>query len=137
MFGPHLTLDLSGCDRDKLLDVKFIESILDEFPPMVGLHKLTKPFVRRFNDPTPGVSAFVIISESHVSIHTFGEERFASVDIFSCKDFDKKFAVDYFTKKFNPQKIEKHFLTRGEHYPFEIRKAIQRSVRDRKERKLH
>lgn len=32
MFGPHLTLDLYGCNEKKLADLDFIYKILDELP---------------------------------------------------------------------------------------------------------
>jgi len=35
-----------------------------------------------------GYSSFVMIAESHISIHTFPELRYASFDCYSCKGFD-------------------------------------------------
>lgn len=136
MFGPHLTLDLTGCSRERLNDRELISKILDELPAKLGMHKISEPFVKKYDVPTPGLTAFVIISESHISIHTFVEERFASIDIFSCKDFDVKKATDYLTKVFQPEKIEKNFLMRGTHYPMEVRKAVQFANRERISRKV-
>jgi S-adenosylmethionine decarboxylase len=35
-----------------------------------------------------GYSSLAMIAESHLSIHTFPEERFFTFDCYSCKDFD-------------------------------------------------
>ena len=35
-----------------------------------------------------GYSTFVMIAESHLSIHTFPELNYVSFDCYSCKDFD-------------------------------------------------
>src|SRR5213080_508669 len=70
MFGPHLTLDLSECDRRKLSDLSHIYDLLDELPDVIGMHKITPPYTfiyRPGDNPSEwGVSGFVIIAESHI-----------------------------------------------------------------------
>lgn len=39
-------------------------------------------------EQTYGYSTFVMIAESHLSLHTFPEDGFATFDAYSCKDFD-------------------------------------------------
>ena len=131
MFGPHLTLDLYGCKKEKLNDIAFIFKLLDELPDFLNLRKISKPVVNYYKKPTPGISGFVIISESHISIHTFVEEKFAAVDIFSCKEFAVDKAINYLMKAFESERIEKKFFMRGRHYPIEIRRAIQLSRKER------
>lgn len=43
----------------------------------------------------PGVSAFVIIDYSHISIHTFTKYNEALIDIFSCKAYSRNIVMDY------------------------------------------
>lgn len=128
MFGPHLTLDCYGCRKEKLKDVNFIKSVLENLPEVLGLHKLSPPLINYYHKPTPGVSGFIIISESHISIHTFVEEQFAAIDIFSCKEFDQQKAIDYLVKVFKPEKIEKKFMKRGRYYPVEIRRSLKHGL---------
>src|SRR5947209_19170775 len=79
MFGPHLTLDLSECDLRKLSDLSHVYSMLDELPDLISMHKISPPyaFVYKPKDKPEewGVSGFVIIAESHISIHTFPDKR--------------------------------------------------------------
>ncbi|MCF8885680.1 MAG: adenosylmethionine decarboxylase [Nitrososphaerota archaeon] len=112
MRGLHLILDMYKCSEKNLGDKTLIAKILDELPDLLKLTKLSKPFIEEYSNPTPGISGFVIIGESHISIHTFIEERLATVDIYACKEFDVELAVNYLTSKFNPEKIEKHVLYR-------------------------
>jgi S-adenosylmethionine decarboxylase len=136
MFGPHLTLDFYNCNKQKLGDKEFIFKLLDELPEILGLKKISVPIVNFYTTPTPGISGFVLISESHITIHTFVEEEFAAIDIFSCKEFEVEKAVNYLTKALEPRKIEKKFFMRGRHYPLEIRKAIQLSMKERSKTKV-
>lgn len=64
-----------------------------------------------------GYSGFVIIQESHVSIHTFPRRRFVSIDVYSCKDFDPAPVRRYFRRLFGIQKLENHLIVRGKEYP--------------------
>src|SRR3989338_1728877 len=125
-FGPHLTLDLYGCDQTRLLDDKYIYNLLDKLPAKIGMHKISQPAVNKFTSnplgkkqsfDQGGISAFVLIAESHITIHTFVAQSFASVDIFSCKNFDVEKAEKHLMKAFSVTKAEKNFLLRGKEFP--------------------
>ena len=122
MFGPHLTLDLSECDRRKLSDLSHIYDLLDELPDVIGMHKITPPYTfiyRPGDNPSEwGVSGFVIIAESHISIHTFPDRNTAFVDVFSCKQFDI-------------HKADKKLSGRGKEYPRQVEAAREIVIRSR------
>jgi S-adenosylmethionine decarboxylase len=85
--------------------------------------KLTLPYVvkataNQGKDPG-GWSGFVIIQESHVSIHTFPDRAFATIDVYSCRSFDINIATDYFKKILNPDNMEIRVEERGKNYPLE------------------
>src|SRR6266480_4285294 len=140
MFGPHLTLDLYECNTKKISDKKLIHSILDELPDLIGMHKISAPNVFNF-DGNPignlqafdqgGISAFVLIAESHISIHTFVKQSYVSVDIFSCKMFEAKRAEEYLIKKFEAKGVEKHLIMRGKEFPKNVEKAARVVIKSR------
>jgi S-adenosylmethionine decarboxylase len=137
MFGPHLTLDLYGCKEEKLSDLNFIYKILDELPDLMGMHKISPPQVilHRGNPKSfdkGGISAFVLIAESHISIHTFIGYGFASIDVFSCKPFDEKEIENYLVKAFEAKKVERNFLKRGKEFPRELEIAKRIVLKERK-----
>ncbi len=137
MFGPHLTLDLYYCNKKKLSDKNFIFKLLDELPELIGMHKISEPQIlvypgRENSFDKGGISAFVLIAESHISIHTFVEQRFASIDVFSCKDFDVNFVENYMIKSLEAKKAEKNFIMRGREFPKVVEKARKIVENERK-----
>ena len=128
MLGQHLTLDFYDCDKENLGNQDFIYQILDELPELIGMQKLTKPSLTVYEgNPNTfdkgGISGFVIIAESHISIHTFFEQEFASVDIFSCKEFDLEKATNYLVEKLKTKKVERNLINRGIEFPKNIKLA--------------
>ena len=128
MFGPHLTMDMYGCNKKKLKEVNFVYSFLDELPSLIGMTKIMPPYTFSYSGLKPedwGVSGIVLIAESHISIHTFPEKGYASVDIFSCKEFDVESASDIIASKFEAKTYERNFLMRGRHFPKDVARSRQ------------
>jgi len=121
MFGLHLMLEFYDCEEKKLEDTKFIVSVLEELPEIIGMRKISEPYVIKV-PPNPstfdkgGISAFIIIAESHIAIHTFTKQRYATIDVFSCKEFDTKKAEEYLVEKFKPRLVERNVLSRGRNF---------------------
>ena len=134
-FGPHLMLDGYGCERRKLEDLDLIYRILEELPARIGMTRIMPPYVFKYSGLKPedwGISGFVLIAESHISIHTFPEKNFVSVDIFSCKAFDAALAESYLKKAFQMTKVETNMLDRGTEFPKEINGAARIVRADRR-----
>ncbi|MFP3143822.1 MAG: adenosylmethionine decarboxylase [Caldisphaera sp.] len=54
-----------------------------------------------------GVSAVAIVLESHITIHTWPEYRFATVDVYSCGSHtDPKKAFDFIVNALDPEDVE-------------------------------
>ncbi|HEY9790563.1 MAG TPA: adenosylmethionine decarboxylase [Candidatus Obscuribacterales bacterium] len=120
MFGPHLILEAYGCSKQQLSDLTLISEILDAYPEQLNMTKIMPPYVFRYSGAVPddwGVSGVVLIAESHISIHTFPDKEFVTLDIFSCKDFDVDEAIKYFCNYFKPKSYEKQVLMRGREFP--------------------
>lgn len=134
MFGLHLTLEGYGCDKNKLGDLSYCYKILDQYPDVIKMTKIMPPHVQQDLEPPHqkwGISGVVIIAESHIAFHTFPEDGFVSLDIFSCKNFDVELAIDFIVKGFGIERFEHSIFERGEHYPRskEENEQIMKSVR--------
>ena len=141
MFGVHLLLDCYDCNKNKLKDLKFVLKFLGELPKIIGMNKIAEPYAVSYpgNPKTfdrGGVSAVVLIAESHISIHTFPSYNYMNVDIFSCKEFDTDRAADIIIKAFEAKKFEKNVLDRGLEFPKQIPKAIEIVKNQRKRIKV-
>ncbi len=127
-FGVHLMMDGYGCDRVSLEDMSLIYNFLDDYPAAMNMTKIMPPYVFRYHGSVPddwGISGFVLIAESHISIHTFPEKRYLSLDMFSCKPFDTQQAAVTIKDYFNIQKYEMKVLDRGQEFPNSIRASAQ------------
>ena len=120
-FGLHLMIDAYNCDQKTLNDQNIFYNILDTLPEKIGMRKLMKRYVlfaeaNHKRDPG-GWSGFVMIQESHISLHTFIKRRFITADVYSCKKFDAKVAIKYFKEIFRTKDIEYNIEKRGKKYP--------------------
>ena len=87
--GNHLAIDGLMCKRDKLRDESLIQNMLNNLPAKIGLNKMTQPKVvyhEAKNKSESGVTGFVLLCESHISIHTYPEKGFMVLDVFSIKE---------------------------------------------------
>jgi S-adenosylmethionine decarboxylase len=119
-FGQHLTLDGYGCPKERLEDMERLYQFLEECPDLIQMTKIMPPYVFKYHGKVLedwGISGFVLIAESHISIHTFPERGYLSLDIFSCKDFDHRAAVMFAVSTFDITKHEMNLLDRGLEFP--------------------
>ncbi len=121
-FGEHLTLDGYGGQFEYLNDRERVEHCLTELPRLLIMQPLSAPIVRwaepnHVKDPG-GWSGYVLIAESHISIHTFPHRLFLSADVYTCREgTDTAKVVEYFTKMFGLSDTEICFFKRGTKYP--------------------
>ena len=59
-----------------------------------------------FGNKKPGISAQMIFLESGLQLHTWPEEKEATLDIFSCLKFDRILVEKAFKSFFKPEMIE-------------------------------
>ncbi|MDI6752788.1 MAG: adenosylmethionine decarboxylase [Thermodesulfobacteriota bacterium] len=115
-FGPHLILDGFGCNAAALVDKEGVRRFLDRTPDLIGMTKIMPPFVFRF-PRTGGLSGIVIIAESHISVHTWPEKGSLQLDIFSCKQFDVRQAINEAVRQFGIKEYDRQVLDRGLEFP--------------------
>ena len=115
----HLIIDGYRGDVQKMQDVDFIYQLLDIYPSQIGMTKISPPKVSKYigsKSEDWGVSAFVLIAESHISIHTFPERSYINIDIFSCKEFNAEQAIRDLQQKFGLAEVRSYILNRGLEY---------------------
>lgn len=129
MFGPHLLLEGYGAPKEKLQDLGLLGDILDRFPEKLTMTKIMPPYVFKYNGGEVkddwGISGIVLIAESHIAIHTFPEKGFFTLDIFSCKDFDIRDAVNFVVDELQPKYFDETLVTRGREFPRSIGRAAK------------
>jgi len=109
--STHIILDLYNCDPSILDSPEKIKEILIK---AVKESNTTLIDIKIHEFSPFGVSGFALISESHISIHTWPESKYAGVDIYTCgtKALPEK-AVKFIIKKFKCKKPSILKIERG------------------------
>ena len=81
--GQHTLLEYYDCDVDRLKRTREVKAVTCAAVRHGG-GTIVKTVFHNFSPW--GVSGVVVITESHVTIHTWPEHAYAAVDIFSCSD---------------------------------------------------
>lgn len=107
--GSHLIIDLY--DAERLDDLDHISETLKLCVAAAGatlLHMHLHPF-----EPNGGISGVAVLAESHISIHSWPERRYAALDVFMCGDAEPERCIDVLRKAFRPKRIAVQELLRG------------------------
>ncbi|WP_043934139.1 adenosylmethionine decarboxylase [Bacillus sp. EB01] len=108
--GRHVISELWGCDFEKLNNLDYIEQTFVEAALRSGA-EIREVAFHKF--APQGVSGVVIISESHLTIHSFPEHGYASIDVYTCGDLNPNVAADYIAAALNAKTRENIELPRG------------------------
>ena len=122
--GRHVISELWGCDFEKLNNLVEIEQIFVDAALRSGAEVREVAF-HKF--APQGVSGVVIISESHLTIHSFPEHGYASIDVYTCGDMDPNIAANYIAEALGAETRENIELPRGMG-PIRVGEAKERSI---------
>ncbi|MHC5111635.1 MAG: adenosylmethionine decarboxylase [Planctomycetota bacterium] len=112
--GLHCFGELFDCPGELLNDVNHIEQALRD-AVKCGNATLLREVSFKFSPQ--GITALGLISESHVSIHTWPECGYAAVDAFTCGDrANAENAVQHLVKALGAKKYLLKKLDRGLHH---------------------
>lgn len=107
--GRHLIFDLWGCAN--LNSAQIIKEAMLEAVKACGATLLE---IKTHTFAPQGISGFVLLSESHISIHTWPEYKYAAVDIFTCGEKVVPYnALPVFRKFLKPKHVEIVDVKRG------------------------
>jgi S-adenosylmethionine decarboxylase len=111
----HLIIDGYSSNQKILQDEDFLRRWLENYPAKIGMTRISPPHVIKYVGPILedwGISGFVFIAESHIAIHTFVEQNYINIDVFSCKDFDTNKAIEDFQEGFQLVKLRTRLIDR-------------------------
>lgn len=112
--GIHILAEYYNCDRNILSNHLIIENYM-----MKATIKTKATIVNScFHKFNPwGVSGAVIIKESHITIHTWAEYRYAAVDLFTCGDIlNSKEGFKYLKRALKSKNTYFKIINRGKYY---------------------
>ncbi len=109
--GRHILAEVYGCDRAILNDPERVERILVAAALESGAEVREVAF-HKFSPQ--GVSGVVVISESHLAVHTWPELGYAAVDVFTCGERVEPWdACNYIVEHFRAESVTATETERG------------------------
>ena len=116
----HVMIDLYGCSPALLANEALLQQILDEYPDRIGMEKVSPVFLMDIQTSSPlddGMSGFVIIATSHVSLHSWPCYGMVNIDVFSCEPFSPEEVVRFAVQMFQATDVELHVVERATRSP--------------------
>ena len=108
--GNHLIIDLFGAKH--LDDIDHVKNTLEDCVDKAGA-SLLHIHLHHFT-PNGGVSGVAVLSESHISIHSWPEADYAALDVFMCGDARPELCVDVLRQAFEAREVVVKTHQRGE-----------------------
>lgn len=116
-YGKHLLLEVITKDGKDLASVAKMKKFFDLIISRVGFNIVLKPmfykFKPRVKNELSGITGMCVVSESHISIHTWPEREYFAFDIFSCSDFDVNKVIDIISELFDVKELNSQIIERG------------------------
>lgn len=123
--GRHLIVDLWGAER--LDEIDHIGAALRRGVDAAGA-TLLHLHLHHFT-PNGGVSGVAVLAESHISIHSWPERRYAALDVFMCGDTDPDRVIPVLRDAFRPEAVRVTEHLRGHHDP-SVDEPLQAETRE-------
>src|SRR5690606_30116489 len=119
--GRHILCEAYGCDAQVLNDLDAVQRIMVDAAIVSGAEVREVAF-HQFSPQ--GISGVVVISESHLAIHTWPEYGYAAVDVFTCGErVDPWDACNYLVEHFQSGRMTATEVKRGMFDPAVLARA--------------
>ena len=108
--GKHYLLNLYGCSFELLNDSEYLINLIENAAVASGatvIQTISKKF-----EPQ-GVTVLCLLSESHISIHTWPEHGRAAVDVYTCGDCNPKIGCDIIIEQLHATNHTLSYIERG------------------------
>jgi len=112
--GNHLIFD-SYAEGD-LSDIENIKSILEDLTSEIKMKAISEPLVvfhESDNIKEDGVTGVIIIAESSITIHTYPNKNWFSLDVYSCKEFNIDKVIEFLKVRLKITDYKIKLLKRG------------------------
>jgi len=116
-YGKHLILEVITKDGKDLASVAKMKDFFNTLIKKVKFTIVFKPVFYKFKPrkkgELSGITGMCVVSESHISIHTWPECNYFAFDVFSCADFDENKVIDIISDIFDVKEIHSQIVERG------------------------
>lgn len=107
--GIHLIIDLYGASH--LSDHPYIEATMRR---CIEASRATLLHIHLHRFEPDGISGVAVLAESHISVHTWPESRYAAFDVFMCGDTKPEACIEIMREAFEAERVDVKEILRGE-----------------------
>ena len=108
--GRHVVAELYGCSGQALDQEDLVRQHMLDAAEIIGATIIGETF-HKFSPQ--GVSGTVVIAESHLSIHTWPENGYVAMDVYTCGGLDPRPAMDHMARSLGATHTRIHEIVRG------------------------
>lgn len=110
--GQEWVIDAEGCDPASLRDLARLQRLLTTVVEQLGLHLAAPPLWHQFPEPA-GVTGLLLLSESHLTCHTFPEAGWASFNLYCCRETGPWGWDEQLRRELGARRVAVRMLPRG------------------------
>jgi len=107
--GKHIIADFYGVEQ--LDNIELMEQALTQASEIAGA-TLLHIHLHTFSEGG-GITGVALLAESHISVHTWPELKYAAFDAFMCGDAKPEKAIELLKNTFQPARVEIKDILRG------------------------
>mgnify|MGYP001548732043 CR=1 FL=1 len=108
----HAISDIRGVDFDSVEDIEYVEKALVDAADLLDLTIVEGPISHKFEPQ--GLTSIVLLSTSHISVHTYPELGIVKCDAFSCGMECPSRAIEFLAKAFKGDVKGMEIIERGD-----------------------
>ncbi|MBI4733298.1 MAG: adenosylmethionine decarboxylase [Rubrobacteridae bacterium] len=104
--GNHLIIDIHNQAFDLLVDDKKLLQTIVNAADEVGANIINQSRYHFGHNSSPGCTAFIMLDESHVSVHTYANDGKMALDVFTCGATSCEKILDSICRQLNIDKAD-------------------------------
>ncbi|HVE87700.1 MAG TPA: adenosylmethionine decarboxylase [Myxococcales bacterium] len=112
MNGVEWIVEAFGCDAGRLHSQAALEALFARAVQELELKPVQPPQWHVFPGPG-GVTGLLLLSESHLAVHTFPESRYAALNLYCCRPRPRWDFAARLTEALGAERVEVRELSRG------------------------
>jgi S-adenosylmethionine decarboxylase len=112
LLGIEWVIDAVGCDAARLRDPQIVRALFDDVVSALRLKPVAPLHLHQFGGEA-GITALLLLSESHLALHSFPEHAAVTVNLYSCKDREELAWSVVLREAFGAREVSVRLLARG------------------------
>ncbi|WP_459205893.1 adenosylmethionine decarboxylase [Pseudomonas sp. MLB6B] len=112
--GFHTLWDIEGAAKHVLQNENLLHDFFRESLRNSGF-TILDDLVHKFHSGGSGVTGLFLLSESHLSYHTYPENRYISIDVYTCGRTNDAINTDIYIYFHHAAVLNRRTLARGTH----------------------